>query len=138
MDRRNRKAPTKKRTFAQELPCSLTKTEKEEFGQKLATIDAQLDNLTDEKKRVVSEFKTKIDGLELERRTTYEAITSGTVKRMVDCREDRDFARNRVAVFRTDTNEQITERAMTGDERDELAQGELPVDEHKNSEPAEV
>lgn len=49
---------------------------------------------------------------------------------MVDCLEEAHFETNRVVVRRLDTGEIVQERAMDGEERAVLAQGDLlPADQ---------
>jgi hypothetical protein len=112
--------------FKEELPVELNDEERAGLGQKLAELDAELDRLTEQKKLAVSEFKTKIDSIELDRRKTYEAMNSGVQMQMVECRESIDFDRNRAVVVRLHTNTEVRERALTGDERAAHSQESFP------------
>jgi hypothetical protein len=47
-------------------------------------------------------------------------ISTGTEEREVECEVRRDYVHGKVTTFRTDTGEQIDDRIMTADERQEL------------------
>lgn len=127
---------TKQRTFAQELPVRLTHEEYERTAEKLAVKIAEVDALSSKKKAATKDFTDRIMIASREQETLRKAVETHTEDRMVECTEEADFERNRLIVRRTDTNEIVSERAMDGDERARLAQGELPVDELGNHDEA--
>lgn len=77
-----------------------------------------------EKRDKAREHKEAASALEKEAKELEHQVATKKVKRMVECIEDKDFAKNAIIVTRTDAPENWPEgtaivdtRAMTGDER---------------------
>lgn len=111
--------------FEEPLEVTLTDEEHEARSIRLAEVDRQIDEMTQERKDKSQQYGTKIKELKDEREPLINAVEQRKETRLVRCREVPDFERNNVKIIRLDTQEAVRERAMEGDERAQLAQGEL-------------
>jgi hypothetical protein len=112
----------KTRKFVQELPVELDLDELEDRRERLVNVELKLDQLEAERTKTLEGLNDRKTTLVLERKGLLETLQAKTEKRTVDCEARVDFERNREVIVRVDTGEQIEERALTGDERHELAQ----------------
>ena len=119
------KAAPPPKAYKERLPCKLTDKEKLEIGNLLVAVDDEIDTLEDDKKSAADGFKAKIELAEGKRRELVQKLRSGEEVRAVECIERFVYERNAVEEIRTDTNQKLSERAMTADER----QGKLPLED---------
>lgn len=123
-----KKAQNKKpKKFVEELPCKLSTVEYEKTAEQLTQQMDAATLLEEQKTLAMQDFKERILLAERALATLKEAVASHAIKWQVECIEEVDFDRNRARVVRLDTGEVVRERALSGDERAQLAQGELPV-----------
>jgi hypothetical protein len=120
-----KKRNQKPKKFVEELPCKLGSGEYETHAELLAKQISVVAALEEQRKLVAQDFKERILLAERELEMFREAVETHTIKRQIECIEEIDFERNRARVIRLDTDELVRERAITGDERAALAQGEL-------------
>lgn len=111
-----------------ELRKDLTEHELAERGQELAELVGQKAGVEADKKAANARYNARIKDLDEQIETLAGAIEAGADNMLVDCCLLADFATNTVQAFRLDTRERIETRAMTGQEREKLAQGALPFD----------
>lgn len=105
------------RFFTQPMPVKLTPEEGADIAKELAENHAEIEKIKAEKKAASDDFKARINVCEVRTGELCEAITTGSVKRATQCREDYIFETGTVRVTRLDTGEQVTERAMLASER---------------------
>lgn len=85
----------------------------------LVKVDTAIDETRSEKHQANVEFNEKLKPLEKRRKEVLEAIETGRETLEVDCVERWDYKTNRVVFVRKDNGEEVNERAMDGDERQE-------------------
>jgi BRCT domain type II-containing protein len=95
------------------LAVKLTDSEWDERSEELASVNLEIDEVADRKKTVNQELKLEDDRLQARRKTLSSAVHSRTESRLVKCEWTKDFSRQMVYLIRTDTGEQIEQRAMT-------------------------
>jgi hypothetical protein len=105
------------KTFMKTLPVRLTQAELLERGEALALQRRESNWLDDERRRVASEFKEKIDDSDAESDRLAEIVREKAEPRPVECRNVRDVQRGVVEVMRIDTAEIVESRVMTELER---------------------
>jgi len=129
---RAKKSPTglQKRTFVEELPVQLKNFEIEERREQLEQVAFKRADLAAKKAITLKTINDEDKKLEITYDQLLDVLRSKTEKQMVECVEEKNFDTNRAVVVRTDTDEIVRERALEGDERAALAQGELPVGEN--------
>lgn len=101
------------------LKCILTEKEIKESGANLARFHSEISDLENQKKSVVSDFKSKIEKATAEADIEARKIQNGYEYRSVECEVQKIFDEKVVQVVRTDTGEIIKQRAMTPDELQE-------------------
>lgn len=102
------------------LPCKLTEVEKVTRGRELASTMEEKDQLQLKIEESKSEFKTKVQGLDLKIEELKRIVLDGTERREVECFYHKDFENNSVLTVRTDTGEEVDSRRMTAEERQEM------------------
>jgi hypothetical protein len=118
--------PTKTRNFKQELPCKLSVDEHTKISERLAAAIAVRTELETNKKENARKFTDDIAATKRQIATLRDEVEKHEQMRVVECVEEQDFAANKVVVTRKDTGETIEERAMQPEERERLAQPDLP------------
>jgi hypothetical protein len=118
---KNKKSKTSS-LFMQELPVELDVDELDERRNKLVETELKLDALEAERSRTLEGLNNRKTVLVLERKRLLETLNSKTEMRQVECRKEINFDNNQEVITRTDTGERIGERALTGNERSDLAQ----------------
>lgn len=98
------------------LPCVLNDQEIKQRGQQLAEMNYKRAQIEDEKKAANSEFKEKIDNLEMQAKTIVQEIRSKSEYRDVPVTEEKDFDVKVCRTIRTDTGEIVSERPLRVDE----------------------
>lgn len=98
------------------LRVPLSGLEKEKWADKLADVDQRLRLKMAEAKSVAASFKAEIDKLKESSAELAEEVRLGEYRPVV-VEETRDYRAGVIFKVRTDTGEQLSERAMTNDER---------------------
>ena len=101
------------------LPVQLTPEERQERGDALANSVQQTAALGEEKKAQDAEINGKIKLSKEVTRKLSQIITTGTEDRDVECDVVKDFKAGTVTTFRSDTGEQVDQRTLTAEERQE-------------------
>ena len=101
------------------LPVQLNEDELRERGDALAGSVQQTAALVEEKKAQDAEINGKIKLSKEITRKLSGNIATKTEDREVECDQTKDFERGIVTTFRSDTGEQVDQRAMTAEERQE-------------------
>jgi hypothetical protein len=117
------------RRFEQMLPCTLTDDELRERGDEIVKVLQTIDDIKAEKKIATDGLKARIQIQESRGREIREAIRSKSEDRSVECIESFHFRLGVARVTRTDTGEQVSERALRASER----QPSLPLPEPQMS-----
>lgn len=117
--------PPDQETYTELIECTLSEEERDDKRKHLESVDRELIRLEVEKKAAAKVFTNQIKPLEAERDTILQALDSGTEKRQVEVYERFDDRLGKVEVRRVDTDEVVEERAMTAQEREDSAQGDL-------------
>lgn len=111
-----RKIESKREIKKEYLKCVLSHNELLEYGNGLARLHAEANELKEQAKSVASDFKAKIDAAGSEAGIFARAIQNGFEYRDVECEVDRDFETKKVYTTRLDTGEIIKSRDMTQEE----------------------
>lgn len=99
------------------LPTVLTEDERLHVADELASKLADRDDLENQKKNVVQDFKSRIDGISAEIQTMQREIATRQRWSNVECSEVIDFENAEFRVTRLDTHEVIESRPLTQSER---------------------
>lgn len=114
------------RKFVEDLPVKLSASEYEKKAEALAGAIVNVASLTAQKKIATKGWSDRITAATLEQEKLRACVETHSEPRTVDCIEETDFAHNKLVVRRLDTGEVVRERALEAEERDRLAQGDLP------------
>lgn len=117
--------PPDRETYTELIECTLSEEERDEKRKRLEAVDRELIRLDVEKKAAAKVFTNQIKPLEAERDSILQALDAGTEKRQVEVYEHFDDRLGKVEVRRVDTDAVVEERAMTAQEREDSAQGDL-------------
>lgn len=118
---------TEERKISREVTVKLTQGELADLGTKAGARSSELSGLKGDFDTVKKEWKGKIGAVEAELNDALKKLQEGTETKLMEVREVKDFALNTVKYYRTDTDELIEERALTGEERQkEMFPGEAP------------
>ena len=90
--------------------------EKRAIASNMAETVGNRQGAKDEKKAIVSEFKSKIDKMTAEISLAAARLRTGYVMRNVKCEVDRDYKARVIRFYRTDNGDLGKERTMTTDE----------------------
>lgn len=127
------------RRFEQELPCKLSDDELRGLGDSLEKALANIDTLTEEKKLNAASFKARIELAKEKVGDIRESLRSKTEIRDVECLEHFEYRLGVARVTRVDTGEIISERALTGAERQPSLPGVSDAEEDElDSAPADT
>jgi hypothetical protein len=111
--------------LTKDIKTALTDEEKASMGMEIAEHACRVEALEDEKRKVTSGLRIKINDESKAFRAKSKALREGHIWKSVEVELEHDFARNTVLTKRKDTGEIVGERAMTVDERQkELAFGD--------------
>ena len=132
-----KKAARPPRFFTQPMPVKLTPEEGADIAKELAENHAEIEKIKAEKKTANDDFKSRINVCEVRTGELCEAITTGSVKRPTQCREDHIFETGTVRITRLDTGEVVTERAMLASERQPSLPG-IPAAEESDEDVCEA
>lgn len=104
------------RRFEELLPCKLTPDEIRDRGAELVKVLAKIDAIEAEKKAAVDQFKARIQIQESRARELRTAIEGESEDREVEVIESFELRLGVARTTRTDTGEQIRERALRSSE----------------------
>jgi len=99
------------------LPVKLNREEVRLKGKRLAILEAEIESLEGEKKAVVDDFKSKIEGRKAEIQSLSRQVNEEQEYRQVEVVERKDWDELTVDTVRTDTGDIIESRPMTTSER---------------------
>lgn len=99
------------------LKCVLSPDEVRVYGQDLAKENASRDESEERKKEIDAQLKAEIESHSTKALSLARKINNGYEYRDVKCHELKDYRRGIVTIMRQDTNEIVSERAMTAEER---------------------
>jgi plasmid stabilization system protein ParE len=109
-----------------DLEVELTASERQEAAEQLsARIDEKLQIMAQHKEQKAA-MKRKEDALEDEIKRLAKAHKTGKELRAVPIDERQDIRRGVVEVYRMDTDELVTRRPLSEDERNRIRQGTIP------------
>lgn len=97
--------------------------------EQLEEISLQRQDLAVKKSALLKTINDEDKKLEITNDQLLDALRTRSEKRLVDCEERFDLGSNTAETFRLDTGETLRERALDGEERALLAQGDLPMPE---------
>lgn len=127
------------RRFDEMLPCGLTDDELRERADELVKVLGTVDSIKVEKKATVDQFKARIQIQEERARELRQAISTKREDRSVECVESFELRLGVARTTRTDTGEQIRERALRQselqptlpavDDSPQMSLDEAPVDD---------
>lgn len=139
MARPKKGAAPKPRKFTEELLVKLDDFDLSEKRERLEEVAIKLQDLEVKRTAAIKTLNDEKTKLTIEHEQILKILRSKGEMKPVECVEEFDLDTNTAVTRRTDTDEQIRERALNGEERANLAQGELPVAEPpKNGAPAEA
>ena len=115
-------AKAARKTFPKKIAIHLTDRERDEAKNRLVVVDQEIHAIGDAKSRENSDFNSRLKDKRAEQRALLGAIETGSMEREIECYEVRDDRRGHMVTFRADSEEQVDERPLTADER----QQELP------------
>ena len=116
---------TKSKPFTRNLPVMLTMDDLADRRDELVGHLEEIDELEEKRKKVVAEFKTKVDRSKARTKILARVIRSREELRPVECHRIADLERLILVVVREDTGEIVEERELTDDERTYYAQKKL-------------
>ncbi|NTW67218.1 MAG: hypothetical protein HGB21_13080 [Nitrospirae bacterium] len=109
----------KKQKVTKILECQLTDAERIGHGTDMSTLTLEINELEEQKKSVMADYKARIDGKGADARRIAQILKQGYELREVDCEELRDYETRTVTVVRLDTGEMVSSRGMTIEEMQE-------------------
>jgi hypothetical protein len=109
-----------------ELLCELTPEEHTKESEQLAKEDIEILRLQEEARAKAAGYRESIKMLKEVRDPRAVVVESHKQKRLVECVEEAVFERGVVVVKRRDTGEHVSERPLENDERERMAQGQMP------------
>jgi aspartyl/asparaginyl-tRNA synthetase len=134
-----RNGAPKPRKFVEELLVELSNMQLQDKREQLEQVALRRADLATKKSAQLKLLNDEDKKLEITYDQLLEVLRAKGEKQAVECEETFDFDTNTAVTRRTDTDEVVRERAIDADERDRLAQGELPVETTpKNGTPAEA
>lgn len=99
--------------LTRKLPVKLTNDEVRMKGKRMAVLQGEIQQLGEEKKEIVSDFTSKINGRTTEILKLTREINEGAEYRQVEIVERKDWIEREVQVIRQDTGEVVDARPMT-------------------------
>lgn len=99
------------------LPCILTDAERLQFGADLARESNLLQEAEDRKKAVGSQLKAEIEEHRAKANLKAALISAGYEYRDIECQEIWEYELGMVTIWRNDTGEVVSTRAMTKGEQ---------------------
>jgi hypothetical protein len=111
-------APKEKRErFERHLRVILTKVQVEEYADRAAHLLSEMDDREESLKVAAKQAKAEIESLAARMRELSGYVRDKAKYQDVECERVFDYARGTVTETRSDTGEQLSERAMTDAER---------------------
>ena len=104
------------RRFDEVLPCKLTDEELKQRAKDLVAVRRTIRAIEDEKKQINDQLKARLQLQEARERELEDSIESENEDRAVECIESFELRLGVARTTRTDTGEQIRERALRSSE----------------------
>lgn len=99
------------------LPCNLGAKEKAEAAEALAITIQATESLELERKSVLGDFKSRMDGLKESIHNLSLSIKNSVQMRSIECELHLNYTTLTATLIRTDTKEVVEERPMTEEEK---------------------
>lgn len=99
------------------LPCRLGTKEKAEAAEALATTIQATESLELERKSVLGDFKSRMDGLKESIHTLTLNVKDSVQMRSIECELHLNYTKLTATLIRSDNNEIVEERPMTDEEK---------------------
>jgi len=93
-----------------------TEFELKEIAAEMAQKIVNLQQAEDDKKAIMSDYKSQIDGIQAGINSSATKMTSGYEMRSVKCKVEPDYARKVWQFFRVDTGGMVKEKDMTSND----------------------
>lgn len=106
-------------TTKEHCKYEFTEDEKKEISQKMALKVTELNQAENDKKAIMSDLKSRIDGLDAEISNAATKINNGYEMRFMDCEKIPDYEMKIWEYRRADNHELIKERRMSSDDLQE-------------------
>lgn len=90
--------------------------EKRDIAMEMAQKVSELQHAEDNKKAIVSDFKSQIDGIQARVNNAATKLTNGYEMRTIKCEVIPNWDKKVLEYMRTDTGEKAKEEAMTSDD----------------------
>jgi hypothetical protein len=116
----NADKPVLHRTFSKQLPVKIKDGDREKRIKRHLEVEREIDKAKNEKATAMVEHNKAIKDMNAERKALLDTIETGVEEKEIECKEVKDFRRGVMITTRTDTNEEIDERPLTVDERQEV------------------
>lgn len=98
------------------VKCIFTEKEKRDIAIKMAQQVANLQQAEDDKKAVMSDYKSRIDGIQAGVNSAATKLNNGYEMRQIDCEIVPDWKRKMWEYKRVDTGDIIKEKLMTSED----------------------
>lgn len=98
------------------LRYDFTDDEKKELASEMAQAITDLNTAENDKKAVMSDYKSKIDAFSAKASNIAGKLQSGWEMRNIDCRVEKDYRKRIAKIYREDTGEFVKERRIPDDE----------------------
>jgi len=93
-----------------------SEVEKKKIAQEMAQNVSDLATAEDEKKAIISDFKSKIDGLQAKVNGAATKLNNGYEMRSIECKINADYEEKLWRYIRQDTFEEVRTRKMSQDD----------------------
>jgi len=104
------------KTKTQYTKYKFTEVEKGEIAKELARSVSRKEELEDQKKAAVAEFKSGIEAEELSIKSDARKLRNGYEMRYIECRAEYDYDRKEIKWYRLDTGEFVKADRMSADD----------------------
>ena len=93
-----------------------TETEKREIAQEMAQKVSELQQAEDDKKAIMSDYKSRIDGLQANVNSAATKLNNGYEMRSIKCEIVPNWDNKKWEFWRTDTQEFLRDKPMSSDD----------------------
>lgn len=105
-----------KETTRKYLKYHFSEDERKEQASELARFVGSKNELEQQKKEAMAQFKADIEKADSQISTLSTHLNQGYIHKNIDCEVTKDFDRKTVTIIRLDTGEFVESRAMTPNE----------------------
>lgn len=106
----------KERIVTEFIKHMFTETEKQGIATKMALQVVELQQAEDNKKAIMSDFKSQIDGIQAKINLAATRVNNGYEMRSIKCRIEPDWDEKMWKYYRVDTEKLAKTKAMTSDD----------------------